>query len=540
MLSFFCAAMLALASPAALPQMTIDAPAVNAPSSGSIHMRIELRGNTSLPLRLHFAPYVDRVTGHVALADGRIVTLTGGEAVPYDARAVADTDPIVALPQPLPDPAIVDLDVHAEDLRFAQPDIETNYPPNPNPVPEAFYLLTIGILTGIALYHLMLFIALRDPNIGLYVCYLAAFVLYELVASGLGWKYVWPFASIPAIEALRISAVIVVAAVVAFARRFMHTREHAKLTDTLFVASALFILAATVAGSIVPSLAAMTSLVADAGILASIVICTVLSVQCLRAGERSAMFFLIGFIGLFIGAVSKIVGDDLGLISSTVHFYGIEAAVSFDAVILALGLADRIARERAERERAEALAAEQQRLARTDPLTGVANRRLFDERLAAEWKRSTRYSSPLAILMIDIDRFKSYNDMRGHLSGDDCLKLVAHACRDNVQRADEVFARYGGEEFAVILPESSIAVAQVMGEAMVRTVRDLDIPHPQGGVITISVGVAAYEGGPHADVDVVLADADAALYRASWRQCRSHHRVDGRDRLRIALLEGAS
>ncbi|HET9031046.1 MAG TPA: diguanylate cyclase, partial [Candidatus Aquilonibacter sp.] len=450
----------------------------------------------------------------IRLANGTIVTVDGGTAIPFQRRSVPITDPTIALPQGLPNPAIIDLDVHAEDVRFAQPDLETNYPPNPDPVPEAFYLLTIGLLTGIALYHLMLYLALRDTNIGLYVMYLAAFIFYEFVASGLGWKYLWPFASIAAVAMLRIAAVIVVFAVIAFARRFMHTRRHAPLTDGALIASACFILLATVAGTIAPSLAAIASLASDGGILLAIVLCSALTIACVRKGERSATFFLIGFAGLFVGSVAKIVGDDFGLISSTVHFYGIEAGVSFDAVVLAFGLADRIARERAERERAQALAAEQQRLARTDALTGVSNRRLFDERLQAEWSRATRHSSPLAILMIDIDRFKSYNDMRGHLSGDDCLKLVSMACRNNVQRADEVFARYGGEEFAVILPGSTLRDGEAMAHAMVRSVRDLDIPHPLGGVITISVGIAAYEGGPHADVDVIVADADAALYSA--------------------------
>lgn len=494
--------------------MTINAPPLDTPSSGSVHMRIELRGDMTTPLRLHFAPYVDRATVRVTLADGRTVTVSGGSAMPFRDRSVKITDPTIALPQPLPNPAIIDLDVHADDLRFAEPDLETNYPSNPDPVPETFYLLTIGILTGIALYHLMLFIALRDPNIGLYVCYLAAFVLYEFVASGLGWKYLWPSAAIPAVAALRIAAVIVVAAVVAFARRFMHTREHAPVTDAILLASAAFVFLATFAGLVAPPTAAMADIAADIGILAAIVVCLTATVQCVRAGERSAIFFLIGFAGLFAGSVSKIVGDDLGLISSNVHFYGIETGVAFDAVVLAFGLADRIGRERAQRERAEALATEQQRLARTDALTGVSNRRLFDERLVAEWNRAMRHSTPLALLMVDIDRFKLYNDMRGHLSGDECLKLVATACKNNVHRADEVFARYGGEEFVVILPGSTLQDAEVMGWAMVRSVRDLDIPHPQGGVITISLGVAAYEGGPHLDADVIIADADAALYRA--------------------------
>ncbi|HET9029609.1 MAG TPA: hypothetical protein VFN49_05480, partial [Candidatus Aquilonibacter sp.] len=108
MLSILCAVILALASPA-LPQMTIQAPPLTKPSSGNVHMRIELRGDVSIPLRLHFAPYVDRAMARIRLANGTIVTVDGGTAIPFQRRSVPITDPTIALPQGLPNPAIIDL-----------------------------------------------------------------------------------------------------------------------------------------------------------------------------------------------------------------------------------------------------------------------------------------------------------------------------------------------------------------------------------------------------------------------------------------------
>lgn len=134
------------------------------------------------------------------------------------------------------------------------------------------------------------------------------------------------------------------------------------------------------------------------------------------------------------------------------------------------------------------------RLTAVDALTGIANRRAFDDSLNREWRRAMRRREPLSLLMLDIDFFKRYNDAYGHLAGDACLQLVAHTLADSAQRAGDVTARYGGEEFAVILPHTSPADAQAIAERLCRSVRSLGIPHgdsPVGPQVTISVGVAS-------------------------------------------------
>lgn len=148
-----------------------------------------------------------------------------------------------------------------------------------------------------------------------------------------------------------------------------------------------------------------------------------------------------------------------------------------------------------------------QRLSMQDALTGVANRRRFDELLDLEWRRGIRSPRPLALLMIDIDRFKQFNDTHGHQRGDDCLRAVAHALSDSLQRAGELVARYGGEEFLVLLPDADAAHAARTAE-MLRT-------RVEGQcAVTISVGVAS--AIPHRDRTPasLIAAADEALYRA--------------------------
>jgi diguanylate cyclase (GGDEF)-like protein len=151
-----------------------------------------------------------------------------------------------------------------------------------------------------------------------------------------------------------------------------------------------------------------------------------------------------------------------------------------------------------------------------DGLTGLPNRRMFDETLSREWRVSSRTGAPLSMLMIDIDRFKSLNDTYGHQRGDECLVAVATAIHDMLARAGDFVSRYGGEEFAVILPGTSIAGAELVAERLRAGVIDLAILNSgsQYGYVTISIGVAAGDAITIPDLASLLKASDDALYRA--------------------------
>ena len=170
-------------------------------------------------------------------------------------------------------------------------------------------------------------------------------------------------------------------------------------------------------------------------------------------------------------------------------------------------------------------------LARLDGLTGLMNRRAFDEALEAELRRSSRSGAPLSLLMIDVDRFKAFNDAYGHPAGDACLKTIAGVLSGGVGRPFDRCARYGGEEFAVILPETPPEGALRVAEVMREGVRALGIPHAGSdfGVVTISIGAATLRpgGGPEATAKNLLHRADAALYDA---------KATGRDRVAAGAL----
>lgn len=183
-----------------------------------------------------------------------------------------------------------------------------------------------------------------------------------------------------------------------------------------------------------------------------------------------------------------------------------------------------------EHEREVALA----RQAVTDPLTGLANRRRFDEALAGEWRRAGRTAAPLSLLFFDADRFKLYNDTYGHAQGDLCLIALARTIRTTAGRAGDLAARFGGEEFVLLLPETDLTGALALAERIRAAVEALAMPHtgnPPRDVVTVSIGVAtAHPGGvPAPEAEDLVRRADAALYRA---------KSGGRNRVVAALPNG--
>lgn len=156
------------------------------------------------------------------------------------------------------------------------------------------------------------------------------------------------------------------------------------------------------------------------------------------------------------------------------------------------------------------------RLAGTDPLTGLANRRSFDAASSAAWSRATAPDASAAMLMVDADAFKAYNDVLGHEAGDVVLRQVAGCLQALASRHGGEACRWGGEEFAVLLPGLDEGDALLAAESLCQAVRDLELAHPAGagGRVTVSVGVAATCPAGGGTVKALLADADAALYRA--------------------------
>jgi diguanylate cyclase (GGDEF)-like protein len=169
-------------------------------------------------------------------------------------------------------------------------------------------------------------------------------------------------------------------------------------------------------------------------------------------------------------------------------------------------------------------------LSATDSLTQVANRRYFDSRLISEFSRANREGTALAIIMIDVDCFKDYNDKLGHVAGDECLQKLAVAIRDSLKRPTDLVARYGGEEFVVLLPSTDIDGALVLAEEIRLQVIKLKLTHPTSSVssyVTVSLGVAGAYPSKDINKEALLKKADEALYnaKASGRNNVKHEEV---------------
>ncbi|GAB3249520.1 hypothetical protein GCM10027296_13180 [Chitinimonas naiadis] len=174
------------------------------------------------------------------------------------------------------------------------------------------------------------------------------------------------------------------------------------------------------------------------------------------------------------------------------------------------------------------------RMAQQDGLTGVANRRAFDQRLISEWGRAARAHHPLTLLMIDVDHFKRYNDGYGHQMGDECLRRVAGILQDAISRASDFVARYGGEEFAILLPETESVGGEEIAEHIRAGLATANIPHahsPSSSHVTASVGIATFVPQAGTSGNSLVAAADQALYQA---------KEQGRNRAVVAAVDIAA
>jgi diguanylate cyclase (GGDEF)-like protein len=243
--------------------------------------------------------------------------------------------------------------------------------------------------------------------------------------------------------------------------------------------------------------------------LANVPFSSLLAMPIMIQGEPHAMLILEN--RLTRGAFSADRLDALTLIAG-------QLAVSLDNASIYASLERKVA------ERTVALEEANKRLellSVTDALTGLPNRRRFNEALAAEWLRARRAGSSVALAMIDIDHFKLFNDQYGHQGGDTCLRLVADTMRRGLRAGSDMVARYGGEEFVLLLPQTNLVGACVKAERVRAAVAALHEPHLKSthGIVTVSMGVTAVVPPPNVSEDRLLALADAALYEAkgSWR-----------------------
>ena len=232
--------------------------------------------------------------------------------------------------------------------------------------------------------------------------------------------------------------------------------------------------------------------------------CSMLLLPVLSKGELRAILLLENRLSR--GAFSSDRLDAVSLIAG-------QLSVSLDNALLYASLEQKVAERTAA---LEALNQKLELLSSTDALTGVANRRKFNEAFDAEWLRAKRSQQPVGLILIDIDQFKFYNDYYGHQGGDTCLQMVAQTMGVGLRAGSDLIARYGGEEFVLLLPNTDLDGTQVVAERIRAAVEAKAEPHLKSnlGIVTISVGITSFvptqDGKPSRCIEV----ADRALYQA--------------------------
>jgi diguanylate cyclase (GGDEF)-like protein len=416
-----------------------------------------------------------------------------------------------------------------------------------------------GALLAMLIYNALLWLSLRERVYLEYVLYVAFLGIGLGAANGMAAQFFWPDSTwLVHFSYFGFGPAGVF--VTQFARSFLNTRTTSVWLDRSLIGVGIASAASTL-------MAAISYQTAGLMVSASLIMAMLLSgwagIYSLTHKVPGGRLYLASW-SVFLVFAMMLPLRNFGLVANNVlSAFGVQIGSLAEMMLLSFALAARINHIRAEKVNAQQAALDaqaqlvvnlreseqvlEQRVAQrtelleqanrllsamsiTDDLTGIANRRHFEDALAAEWKRMQRLGQPLALAMIDIDWFKKYNDHYGHQAGDACLVAVAGVLAASIGRSGDLVARYGGEEFVFIAPATQVSNALAMGQKICDALSAKDLPHVQSafGRVTASIGVAAIVPSEEGGAALLLKHADEALYQA---------KAEGRNRVVLYQAE---
>ncbi|HZG57834.1 diguanylate cyclase [Paenibacillus sp.] len=490
--------------------------------------RIEVRNATQTRdwlLSVAYPP-LDRLQLYVVDASGRVVGYSEtGDALPFAARAVPNRNYVFPVALPVGEHTTLYLRAETEGALALPVTLAT---------PERFVgkeqtaVLLLGGYYGIMLimiiYNSVLALSMRSKAYLYYVYINLSTLFLYLTLNGTAYQYVWPDAVWWNNRAIVFFICLSHVAALLFTRNILQLKqEHPRLYRAF---SALIGVEALNIGVLAFDYPAGLQF----SIYSIVAIQLVMIAACLfgwRRGSRTAKFFLLGWGVFMVGAMLSSLSDAGWLPMSWWTTYASQAGSAFQAVVLSWGLADHIQRICKEKERAVAQMKESRRLADTDELTGLNNRRCVNQ--AFETATRGRPGRAVSFMMIDVDHFKRVNDTYGHEAGDYVLREIGQLMLDGFPRTD-VLGRFGGEEFMVLMPDTTIEGARVAADRLIGAVRERAFVLPKGQTLycTVSIGVAQWKGGDETFLQLVRR-ADEALYEA---------KREGRNRVSVAGKAG--
>jgi two-component system, sensor histidine kinase LadS len=346
----------------------------------------------------------------------------------------------------------------------------------------------------LVLYNFFIFLIVRDRAFIFYLLYAASYGLYFAIHNGLAFEFLWPSSPAWGNQALLVMLSFTLIFGMQFTRAFLDTAGFARRLDKVAVVTQALAAVGLLASFFMP----YSRLILPIAILTVVVTALIMTLGTLGLirGYRPARYFMIAWGMLLVGVLAYMLKVFGVLPHNMLTQNGFQLGSLVEMVLLSLALASRVR--------------ELQRQSRTDTLTRLPNRRFFDEVAAAEFERARRNNGAMALLVVDIDHFKQFNDQHGHVRGDEVLRQVAERLGNGVRRGDHV-CRFGGEEFALILPGTDGLEAAEVAEALRRIVESTtsaDAP------ITVSIGVASTRDQEFTHLDELFKAADRALYAA--------------------------
>ncbi len=382
--------------------------------------------------------------------------------------------------------------------------------------------LFFGALLIMVLYNAFIYLLVREKAYLYYMAILVMATLYQAAMSGYGFMYVWRSNGYWINEHIQaISVGLVLWAICLFSREVLSLDTLQPVADRTLRLMGFTGLLLALAGTVVSFdwLIHFTALWP----LVVMTVVVVVGFYGLRARVKGAGIFMLAWMAGFIGGLMYI-AQQMGIVPTYwITENGVRLGILSNVTLLSFVLVSHMQALKREKEQLAKTAEENYQLALIDGLTGVPNRRAFDDRLASEFERTLRDGAPMALLMVDVDFFKKYNDAYGHQAGDDALVRVALIMRNCLRRPTDSLYRYGGEEFAIILADTDAIGADHIATRIMRSVRNLCIPHRESThkQLTISIGIGLSKSKEAGDsIDQLLHRADVALYQAK-RQGRN-------------------
>lgn len=410
-----------------------------------------------------------------------------------------------------------------------------------------------GTMVVMALYNLFVFITIREKSLFYYVFYVAAMCLFLASLNGISYQFLWPESVWWNDQSIVFSLGAVILFAILFTRHFLDIPDSSPRLNRFCGILAAYNGVVLALSFVIPYQNGIILLNVNALLMISVAF--FIGIYRWVQNFHPARYYITAWAAMLIGGIILAL-NKLGIIPRTGFTeYAIQFGSAIEVILLSLAMGDRLNREKADRIHAQLKALENEGKAReaqakaleiqkkanesleknvflrtkeleelnaklkelsiTDALTGLNNRRYFNEVYHAESIRSIRNKTPLSFLIIDVDHFKNFNDSYGHLEGDDCLRIIADGIRSTLLRESDFVARYGGEEFCILLPNTDIEGATFVAENIRSHIEDIPIMVDGRRVpVTVSIGVACEIPGSKKDMATLLSNADEALYKS--------------------------